>query len=574
MGRAVVIGAGPAGTVAALALQEAGWEPAIYEAYERSAGLSQGVFLTIAVNGLDALSVIGADDVVRELGFPTGNIRFSSGSGKDLGALPIGPRLNDGTVTRSLRRADLYAALSDLALERGIAIHHGKRLHGASCADGTVSAAFADGTSAIADLLIGADGLRSTVRPQIDPSAPSPRYAGMGNIGALTRSATLDVSREAADGDYRMIWGRRCFFGYTVSRDGEIWWFANPPARRELTPGQLRDPRSIKRQLLDLLSLDHSPAAQIVAGTADHEILAANQYELPRVPVWHRDRMVVIGDAAHAVSPATGQGVSRSPAGDLIMASFEHRRGDLTDGLIGDRGRGPFEHEQPRVGDLPRERLAVADREERILAPMYHERRDRELGQALTPARLAVELGEHRSHLVGHLDCGLRARRAVPDALGGHARGGGVVAQDLRAGGGELCHGSAVGPVGHGAREQPVHRRSVMVRQIVIWPARCNGPRPGEGERRERVRVVERGDLGDHPADADARQLRRPVVESAAERRGVGCEIAQRVRRRLGIDGDRRAAIAQVVAHDVASTASERFAQRVGPGQHGRAARE
>jgi hypothetical protein len=41
--------------------------------------------------------------------------------------------------------------------------------------------------------------------------------------------------------------------------------------------------------------------------------------------------------------------------------------------------------------------------------------------------------------------------------------------------------------------------------------------------------VVERGDLGDHPADADARQVRRPVVEFAGERRGVGCEIAQRV---------------------------------------------
>ena len=90
---ALIIGAGPAGTVAALGLQKAGWEPEIYEAYDRSAGLSQGVFLTVAVNGLDALSAIGADHAVRELGFPTGRIRFLSGAGKDLGALPIGPRL-------------------------------------------------------------------------------------------------------------------------------------------------------------------------------------------------------------------------------------------------------------------------------------------------------------------------------------------------------------------------------------------------------------------------------------------------------------------------------------------------
>jgi len=86
--------------------------------------------------------------------------------------------------------------------------------------------------------------------------------------------------------------------------------------------------------------------------------------------------------------------------------------------------------------------------------------------------------------------------------------------------------------------------------------------------------VIERGDLGDHPADADARQMRRPVIEFAGERRGVGCEITQRVCRSLRIDGRRRAAVAQVVPHDVTPAAGERLAERVGPGEHGRAARE
>jgi hypothetical protein len=62
--------------------------------------------------------------------------------------------------------------------------------------------------------------------------------------------------------------------------------------------------------------------------------------------------------------------------------------------------------------------------------------------------------------------------------------------------------------------------------------------------------VVERGDLGDHPADADPRQVRRPVVESAGERRGVAREIAQRVRGRASThldlaesDGDASAVV-------------------------------
>ena len=86
--------------------------------------------------------------------------------------------------------------------------------------------------------------------------------------------------------------------------------------------------------------------------------------------------------------------------------------------------------------------------------------------------------------------------------------------------------------------------------------------------------MVERGDLRDHPADADARQVRRPLVELAGERSGVGRKIAQRVRRRIGIGGGRRAGIAQVIPHDVAPATRERRAERVGPRKHGRTARE
>ena len=113
-----------------------------------------------------------------------------------------------------------------------------------------------------------------------------------------------------------------------------------------------------------------------------------------------------------------------------------------------------------------------------------------------------------------------------------------------------------------------------MVGQVAVDPPRSDGPRAGEGERREDLRVVERGDLGDHPAYADARQVRRPLVELAGKRRSVSREIAKRVRRSRGIDRGRLAGVAQVVAHDVAPAARERLAQLVGPGEHGRAARE
>jgi hypothetical protein len=110
---------------------------------------------------------------------------------------------------------------------------------------------------------------------------------------------------------------------------------------------------------------------------------------------------------------------------------------------------------------------------------------------------------------------------AVPDTRSDCARGDGVVAEDLRAGGGELRNRLAVGPIGHRTREQPAHRRLVMAGEVIVGRARGNRAGAGQGERRERARMVEHGHLGDHPADADPRDVRRPPAERISKgRRG------------------------------------------------------
>jgi FAD-dependent urate hydroxylase len=307
MKRAIVIGAGPAGTATGLALQRAGWQPEIFEAYEHSAGLQQGAFLTVAVNGLDALAAIGADHVVRALGFSTGRIDFASGTGKELGSLPIGPTLRDGTTARTIKRADLYAALRDLALARQIPIHHRKKLVGVKGGStDQVTATFDDGTHHSAELLVGADGLRSTVRRLIDSAAPAPKPTGLGNAGGTASGIEIDMPANA----YRMVWGKRCFFGFTVAPDGEIWWFANPPLERGIPD---RD------EIASLLADDAGPARQIVLAT-EEPLLVGEQLELPLVPRWQEGRMVLVGDAAHAVNPSTGQGVSLAWEDAAILA--------------------------------------------------------------------------------------------------------------------------------------------------------------------------------------------------------------------------------------------------------------
>jgi 2-polyprenyl-6-methoxyphenol hydroxylase-like FAD-dependent oxidoreductase len=117
-----------------------------------------------------------------------------------------------------------------------------------------------------------------------------------------------------------MVWGRRAFFGYTVSPSGEVWWFANPPSARELTKAELAAPtEQWKQQLIDLFADDASPAVKIIKATTG-ELPSTNQYDVPSVPTWHRGPMVIVGDAAHAASPASGQGASMAIEDAVVLA--------------------------------------------------------------------------------------------------------------------------------------------------------------------------------------------------------------------------------------------------------------
>lgn len=315
---AIVIGGGIAGPATAMALQKAGIDAVVYEAHPAGAD-GVGAFLTVASNGIDALRVLGADEAALADAFPTPAMRLRSHTGKLLGSVRTGRK--DGMVSRTLRRADLYRALHDEALSRGIAIEHGKRLVDAVETSDGVRAAFADGSSEEADVLIGCDGVHSTVRGSIDRAAPVPRYAGLLSTGGYARG----VDAGAEPGTYEMVFGRQAFFGYVVAPGGEVWWFANLPGRGEPARGVETD---LRGELLELFAGDRGPALELIRATG--EIMPATAvHSIPRLPVWHTDRMVVTGDAAHAPSPTSGQGASLAIEDALVLARSLRDEGDV-----------------------------------------------------------------------------------------------------------------------------------------------------------------------------------------------------------------------------------------------------
>ncbi len=302
---AIVAGGGIAGPVAAMALQRAGIQACVYEAYQGAAdGVGGG--LSIAQNGLNALALLdGADEAVRRIGEPMRGIAMHSWTGKRLALLAGSP---DEPPQYFVWRPELYRALHDEAAGRGIRVEHGKRLVGLEDTGRAVTAHFADGASATADVLVGADGIRSATRSLIDPAGPSPRYTGLVSFGAKLTETGLPPT----GGIMHMIFGKRAFFGYAVNGDGSGGWFVNLPHDGITLAGMRRtSPEEWLRVLREAFGTDRGPALDLIRRTPPEELLVVGPMEdVPTVPVWHRGRTVLIGDAAHATSPSSGQGAS------------------------------------------------------------------------------------------------------------------------------------------------------------------------------------------------------------------------------------------------------------------------
>jgi FAD-dependent urate hydroxylase len=332
--KAIIAGGGIAGPVTAMALQRAGIEAEVYEA-RTAPEADTGAWLTFAGNGVAGLRLLGAAEAVERAGFETTRILLRNGAGRELAAMPLGAPAADGAVSISIRRADLFRALRDEARRRGIRIVDGRRLTGFDQSGGSVVARFDDGSAAEGDVLVGADGVRSATRRLLDPAAPAARYVPLLNTGGYAEGVRADT----APGDFAMSFGRRAFFGSTVAPDGRVWWFANWPQRTEPTRDELtaHDDGRMRRLLADAFADDVPGAAALVAATPA-PLSAWATYDLPRVRTWHRGRVVLVGDAAHAVAPSSGQGASMAIEDGIALARCLRDVSDIPSALAAYEG--------------------------------------------------------------------------------------------------------------------------------------------------------------------------------------------------------------------------------------------
>jgi len=309
---AAIIGGGIAGPIAAVALRRAGIDATVYEAYpDRADGV--GAVLSIAPNGIDALHAIGFD--AAHLGEPADTMVIASDDGRPLAVLPT---LNGLPPSRVVWRSDLYRALHDVAIANGVRIVYDKRLVAIEETPDAIVARFADEDWVAADILIGADGIHSTVRSLIDPCAPAPRYVGHLGFGGLATGSEF----HGAPGTMYFANGKRAFIGYWTQADGSTMWFANVPHPQPMTNAQARQTPNDEwlRRLRELFA-DDRPGRDLLAHTEASTLILAGAGEImPSVPTWSRGRAVLVGDAAHAPSSSSGQGASMAAESAVELA--------------------------------------------------------------------------------------------------------------------------------------------------------------------------------------------------------------------------------------------------------------
>jgi 2-polyprenyl-6-methoxyphenol hydroxylase-like FAD-dependent oxidoreductase len=303
--RVAIVGAGPAGLATAVALRRRGVEASVYERIPVPAPAGTG--LTLWPNAFGALACFGAADAVRSVGLPADDLTMRSMTGRVLYQLPrelMEERYGGSGV--ALRRTDLTGALLGL-LEPDV-VRYGARFTGARTEGEQVVASFADGSTATADLLVGADGMRSTVRAGL-PVGGRLRYAGYPVWRAVTSFAL-----ERASGQLSL--GRGAQFGSWQLPGGRTYWFA-----AEAAPEGARAGGAVGRaQLAERFASWHQPIPELIAATADDELIVTDIYDSRPLRGWSHGRVTLVGDAAHPSTPNLGQGTCQAFEDAAVLA--------------------------------------------------------------------------------------------------------------------------------------------------------------------------------------------------------------------------------------------------------------
>jgi len=306
-GEIAIIGGGICGLTTAIALERRGFEPTVYEATEAYRPVGAGILLQ--TNALSVLADLGLAEAVTDRGAEISEVPFRSPDGSRLLSFDLGfeaERFGHGFV--AIHRATLQDVLLtelDSTVRTGM-----------ECVDlmrpATPTVRFDDGSTVSPALVVGADGIGSTVRGEIQPAAtvrPADciAYRGVAPAGSLSDHASVGFE----------VWGQGSFVGCSPLGDGRVYWYAT--ATEPLTPD--RKPAARKQALGHRFESYPAPIPRLIASTPADEVIVTPLVDLAPLDSWSQGAVTLAGDGAHGMVPFAGQGAAQGIEDAAVLAA-------------------------------------------------------------------------------------------------------------------------------------------------------------------------------------------------------------------------------------------------------------
>jgi 2-polyprenyl-6-methoxyphenol hydroxylase-like FAD-dependent oxidoreductase len=310
-----IIGAGIGGLAVAATLRQAGFAPTIFEQAKAFARVGAGI--QQSPNAMKVHRGLGIEDRLRQTSFrPETSLNRDAITGAVTNNHPLGAAVEAkyGAPYLTLHRGDLHAALLDLVPSDSIAL--GKKLVSIDQDGDRVHLAFADGSHAELDAVIGADGVHSLVRDYV----VGPTVARF--TGRLAYRTTYPASRLNIDiGSSRTKWWGRdrhiVIYFVTAARD-EVYFVTSQP---EAADWMTKESWSSKGDLDELRAAfaDFHPDVRAVLAAAP-EVHKWGIFERDPLPTWSRGRVVLLGDACHPMTPYMASGAAMALEDAVVFA--------------------------------------------------------------------------------------------------------------------------------------------------------------------------------------------------------------------------------------------------------------
>lgn len=309
--KAAIIGGGIGGITAAIALDQSGIDFEIFEAAPELKPIGAGIVM--ASNAMQVFQRLGIERKIKEAGLEIVGAYSVDQSFQLISGLSVKEKVTPryGIGSYAFHRGRLQQTL--LEEIDSAKIHLNKRLLALEQRHDRVTLTFDDGTRTEADIVIGADGIKSSVRKNIFGEVPL-RYSGQTCWRGM---ANFSLSGDKALNSYEM-WGKRkgLRFGFVPTAENEVYYFATLFTE----PNGKDEPGTAKRKLLDLYSVFGRHAVQLIEATPEDKIIRSDISDFVPIKQWWKGRIALLGDAAHATTPNLGQGGCQAVEDAFVIA--------------------------------------------------------------------------------------------------------------------------------------------------------------------------------------------------------------------------------------------------------------